>query len=66
MTKDEELEAFLGFNELMHEEDKKFVAPMCHFTPMQMQDSDYQTWWECPHCGHTKKIEMLDRPCPGY
>jgi hypothetical protein len=29
-------------------------APRCHMTPMDMDDNELETWWECQHCGHTK------------
>lgn len=32
--------------------------PKCHFTYMESQFSDYESWWECKHCGHTKLIEV--------
>ncbi len=32
--------------------------PKCHFTHMEMQHSDYETWWECKYCGHTILIEV--------
>ena len=28
----------------------------CHFTPMESCSSDYETWLECRHCGHTIPI----------
>lgn len=60
----EQIDAFERLNESyihMHEQQQK-QAPRCHFTPMHYQEADYEAWWECPHCGHTKEIGMLGRP----
>jgi len=62
MTPEEELDAFIGFNNQMAEEEKRHIYPKCHFTNMSLEASDYEEWWECKHCGHTEEMKMLDRP----
>jgi len=62
MNDKEELAAFLGFDEAMAEIENNIKAPVCHFTPMSYESSDYEEWFECGHCGHTKEIGMLDYP----
>lgn len=43
--------------------DKRLAdAPICHFRPMDIQQSDsiegyYTEWWECSVCGHTKDLK---------
>ena len=42
--------------------EQKIKVPKCHFTPMSYESSDYEEWWICHHCGHTKLIEIMDYP----
>lgn len=36
--------------------DLRDSAPKCHFTPMDfVEGENYEAWWECYHCGHTKE-----------
>jgi len=62
MTQDEINEVFSGMEEVYRKEDEKFKAPMCHFTRMSYEASDYEEWFICHHCGHTKEIGMMDAP----
>ena len=52
---------FSHFDKLIAEEEQKFQPPKCHFTFMSHEASDYEEWWECRHCGHTKNIGFMDR-----
>ena len=41
---------------------EKEIPPICHLTPMFMDEADlndWQTvcWWECKHCGHMKDMQ---------
>jgi hypothetical protein len=37
-------------------EEKEMPPPRCHFRSMEFQWCEYEEWWECSHCGHTKHI----------
>lgn len=53
----EEFEAFEGLDysyEKMQEEIEK-TAPKCHFTIMNLEVGEDESWWECEHCGHTRE-----------
>jgi len=43
-------------NILMPKQPKDIEPPTCHFMIMFYDCSDYEEWWECQHCGHTKLI----------
>lgn len=57
----EEVAAFEGLDysyQKMYEELEE-MAPICHFTKMNYEYGDNygdEDWWECIHCGHTKKL----------
>lgn len=57
-TKEEVFKAFQGLDDSYAEMDRKLQksAPICHFTTMSVDSSDYESWWECEHCGHTKAL----------
>ena len=56
MLSNEERETFEGFDQMMAEDEFRLTPPMCHLTPMFLDQSDNEQWWECKHCGHTKAI----------
>jgi ribosomal protein L37AE/L43A len=55
-TQDEVNEIMAGMDRAMNEwvQHIEKIAPRCHFTPMQLETLDDESWWECRHCGHTK------------
>lgn len=50
--------AFKGLNDSYVEMTKELEksAPKCHFMPMFLDHCDFEYWWECSVCGHTKSI----------
>jgi transcription initiation factor IIE alpha subunit len=38
------------------------TAPICHFRKMFIDESEYEQWWECSVCGHTKVISTYSYP----
>lgn len=61
MTQPGELVEFTIFSEhekvLIAEDEARWKnAPKCHFRPMFKDESDYDVWWKCSVCEHTKPI----------
>lgn len=53
---DSEIAAFDGLEESYRIMEAEIIkhAPRCHFSPMMDEGDDYENWWECSVCGHTK------------
>lgn len=61
-SREEISKIFSDFDRLMAGEEKYIPVPVCHFTPMSYEADDYEEWWICHHCGHTKSIGLMDFP----
>lgn len=61
LTKEEVL-AFDGLEQSYRDMDSRIIAPVCHFTAMSYEEDDYESWWICHHCGHTKSIGFMEIP----
>ena len=50
-------EIMAGMEEVYADEERRLneMAPRCHVRPMFLDEDDYETWWECSFCGHTKR-----------
>lgn len=51
---------FAGYDQAMADFDKTLVHPRCHFKTMEVHASDYEEWYECSQCGHTKPISTFE------
>lgn len=57
MSQDDCNAVFAGMEAVWREESRRMAAsaPRCHLTPMEHNIGEEECWWECRHCGHTKK-----------
>ena len=51
-------EIMTGMEKVYADEERRLndIAPRCHFRPMFLDGDDYEEWWECSFCGHTKGL----------